>query len=70
MKIINPNFVGAADAFVSSKKAGIDAYLKTNASMAEIDFDKVRADFPALKAQLTDGMIEAICADLSIKVDK
>lgn len=70
-KLRNPAYVAPVAAVVTSRKAGIQTYLVNNAEQAEIDFDQIRADFPALAAagELTDGNIAEICKALSIQVE-
>lgn len=69
-KLKNPNYVSPVAAIVANRKAGIGTYLANNAALAEISFDKIRADFPALTAagELTDGNIAEICKSLGIDV--
>lgn len=68
MKLKNPNHVNEVQQFIADRKAGIATYLQNNASLEYIDFDKIRADFPALAGQLTDGVIHQICIELGIDV--
>ena len=69
MKIKNVNFVSVAEVFIADHKAGIQSYLTSQPAELEfITFDKIRADFPALADQLTDGMLSAIFQELGIDV--
>jgi len=68
MKIVNPNHVSVVEQFVEDKKAGIASYLQNKADQETIEFDQVRADFPGIANDLTDGMISEISRALGIDV--
>jgi hypothetical protein len=66
--VTDPKASGVA-AFVAARKAAIQTWLTTNADAeGMVDFEAVRAAFPAYAAQLTDGMIEEIAKSLGLKV--
>lgn len=69
MKIRNPNFVDPTSAFVAANKANIDSWIKSRPGEWITD-DQIRAQFPALAAQLTDGMIAEIAKALNLTVER
>ena len=70
MRLRNPTFVDPITTFANTNKAAIQAWLSAPAQVIkrEITFDEIRAAFPALAAQLTDGTIAEICQVLGIQV--
>lgn len=68
IRLKNPAYVPPIMATVNLRKAAVNTYLTNNAAFAEITFDKIRADNPALAADLTDGVIAEICKALGIDV--
>lgn len=68
MKLRNPQYVPPSTAIVTARKSAVSSYLTANAAFEYIDFSKVRADNPALAADLTDGVIAEICKSLGIEV--
>lgn len=74
MRVINSKYVGPVEAFVAAQKAEFETYLANNAGRAEMSFDKVRADFPALAdpqtgaVPMTDGTIAEIFKALGYQV--
>lgn len=70
MKIQNPFYVDPIATYALSVKAAFASYLTTNKALETIDFDKIRADFPAEASKLTDGVIAEICQILGVKISE
>lgn len=69
MKVLNPNYVSPVTAYALSVKDTVAAYLLTNKASRTLEFDKIRQDFPAEAAKLTDGMLAEIFKELGLKVE-
>lgn len=67
-KLVNPKFVGPVLAKVNARKAAVDNYLTANAALAEISFEKIRADNPGIAGDLTDDVLRELCRSLAIEV--
>jgi hypothetical protein len=69
VKIRNPAFVPPAQAFINARKAEIDAWIRAQ-PREFVTLAELKAQFPALAAQLSDGMVHEIAKALSITVDR
>lgn len=68
MKVKNPSNP-AKPAAVTANRAAVQAFIAGQTG-EKIEFDDIRASFAAGKrAELTDGVLHAICMDLGLSVE-
>lgn len=67
MRIKNPAARDGVMGFVNERKAGIDAWIRGRATET-VTFNEIRAAFPALAPQLTDGALHEICKALGLEI--
>ena len=61
MKIYNPNYADPVLARADQLAVMITDYFATHTGVASITADQIRAAFPAVADELTDGMISQVC---------
>lgn len=67
MKLRNPKYVSPAVAWAKANAAALNTWLADNAANEYLEFDALRAAFPAL-AGYADGDIEAVCVEFGVTV--
>lgn len=69
MKVKNPNKATAKAPAIEANRAAVLAFINARAD-EETDFADIRAAMPApRRAEITDGVIHAICNDAGLTVE-
>jgi hypothetical protein len=68
MKVFNPNYVDPVMTRAAQLVTQINAWFVANPATRSITADQIRAAFPAVANELTDGMISQIAQNAGWKI--